>query len=86
MSLAALANRAPTNHPPHRTCTLCWLLAKLEADNPALHADLIGALSNPLARYTEISEALAKEGHHVETDAISRCVRGRCSAHRRLRG
>ena len=81
--LNALAAR--TSNVPHKTCTLCWLLTNLETENPEIHETLLAALANPLARYTEISEALAELGHNVHHDTISRCARGRCGAARRLR-
>lgn len=64
-------------------CAVCNLLGTLE-DGEA--AALRRLLSDPLWRYTALSEALAAEGHKIPAHTLARHARGTCAAGEKLRG
>lgn len=70
----------PSKGPP---CAVCTLLSDApEAEATALRK----LLSDPLWRYTHLSEALATEGHKIPAFTLARHARGQCSAGEKLRG
>lgn len=78
--LSAAGAPEATKGPP---CTVCGLLADLpDAEAAALRK----LLSDPLWRYSALSDALAAEGHKVAAHTLARHARGQCSAGDKLRG
>jgi hypothetical protein len=66
-------------------CTVCEAVKRLEHDKPEDAAALVRLLSDPLVRYSELSEALAGEGLDLSAGTLSRHARGRCEARTKLR-
>ena len=64
-------------------CTACESIKSLSDEDAAA---LTRLLSDPTVRYTELSEALAREGLVLAAGTLSRHARGRCEARQKLRG
>lgn len=63
-------------------CTVCEALKSLPTEDAAA---LTRLLSDPLVRYSELSDALAGEGLDLSAGTLSRHARGRCEARTKLR-
>lgn len=84
MAIADLyAAGAPDGTTRGPACTVCRLLDTLP---PVEAGALRKLLSDPLWRYSDLSDALAEEGHKIKAFTLARHARGQCSAGDRLRG
>ena len=63
-------------------CTVCEALKRLDTDDAAA---LTRLLSDPDVRYSELSDALAREHLDLSAGTLSRHARGRCEARTKLR-
>jgi hypothetical protein len=63
-------------------CSVCALLKSLPEKESAA---LLRLLSDVDVRYSELSAALATEGHDFAEGTLSRHARGRCEARTKLR-
>lgn len=87
MSLADLSADAPiTPATQGPACTVCDLLADLQANDPASFERLDGWLRDRRARYSVIAALVRTHlGEDIQDSTYSRHARGKCRSRERMR-
>jgi hypothetical protein len=86
--MAGIGSLSPTKVRKGPQCEVCKEITRLEREEPAEAKALIAHLSNPLWRFTDLSDALheATKGRtNLPEYSLARHARGQCSARVKLR-